>query len=396
MADFKKDFLVFGGGIAGLWVFHTLKQKGYDVALIEPDALGGTQTLGSQGMIHGGQKYTLTGHIGDVANNVAKMPALWDECRRGTGPIDLTGVETLADAQIMWPDHKLLAGATAFAAAKAVNGETQHLPPEALPAVLQEHGVKTGYELAESVMDVKSVVRALADPFSDSIYKARLIDLAIKDGAIDHAILEGKEGRTVTISAQKYIFTAGSGNEEAARMLGVPEQITQRRPLRQVMAKGLPHALFGHCITSNPKPRATITSYPANDGTYIWYMGGNIAEKGAGMTNDEAISFADSEMRDLFPKINWDAVTWSSWEVDRAEAYDKSGHLPPGPQFREEKNAVLVWPTKMTFAPALGIKIDRIIARDGLAPSSVNNNALPFDPPPMGLYPWENAEWKKA
>ena len=69
MADFKKDFLVFGGGIAGLWVFHTLKQKGYDVALIEPDALGGTQTLGSQGMIHGGQKYTLTGHIGDVANN---------------------------------------------------------------------------------------------------------------------------------------------------------------------------------------------------------------------------------------------------------------------------------------------------------------------------------------
>ncbi len=50
------DIIVFGGGIAGLWLSNVLVREGYDVILIESDRLGCGQTLASQGMIHGGQK----------------------------------------------------------------------------------------------------------------------------------------------------------------------------------------------------------------------------------------------------------------------------------------------------------------------------------------------------
>ncbi|MFN7609893.1 MAG: FAD-dependent oxidoreductase, partial [bacterium] len=52
------DVVLIGGGIAGLWLANVLQQKGYTVALLEENTLGGEQTLASQGMIHGGQKYT--------------------------------------------------------------------------------------------------------------------------------------------------------------------------------------------------------------------------------------------------------------------------------------------------------------------------------------------------
>ena len=82
------------------YLFNDLAARGYDVSLIEAEMLGGTQTLGSQGMIHGGQKYTLTGNVDDVASNVAKMPALWVDCLKGKGLIDLSAVEVLAEARI--------------------------------------------------------------------------------------------------------------------------------------------------------------------------------------------------------------------------------------------------------------------------------------------------------
>lgn len=393
MTDFVKDFLVFGAGVAGMWLFNDLSARGYDVALIESNTLGGVQTLGSQGMIHGGQKYTLTGHVDDVAKNVAQMPGLWQECLTGKGLIDLSCVEVLAPAQVMWPDNKLMAGAASFAAAKSVNAETETLSSEALPDVLKLHNIKTGYLLSEVVMDTKSLTHALTDKTRDHIHKARLADIVMNDRGIDHVLLE-EGGRVISVNAKKYLFACGKGNEGIVDKFGAMEQVTQRRPLRQVMVKSLPYPLFGHCVTTSPKPRVTVTSYDDGQGGYIWYLGGGVAEKGVDMDEDEHIAFADKEMRDLFPQLDWDTVLWSSWDVDRAEAYDPQGHLPPGPQIKEYGDAIVVWPSKMTFAPALSVYMARWLDQWALAPAEKRGESLPFKAPPVGLYPWEHTEWQ--
>src|SRR5277367_5149340 len=112
------DAIVFGGGIAGLWVANALKREGFNVILIENDKLGAGQTLASQGMIHGGQKYVLRGVGTAHAAAIAKMPERWESCFAGRGEIDLRGVKFLSDAQVMWPAGALLAAPAVLAAAK--------------------------------------------------------------------------------------------------------------------------------------------------------------------------------------------------------------------------------------------------------------------------------------
>ncbi len=79
------DIIIFGGGIAGLFIANRLRRAGYSLIVIEKGALGGVQTLASQGMIHGGQKYTLQGNVTAQASSIAAMPERWDACFEGHG-----------------------------------------------------------------------------------------------------------------------------------------------------------------------------------------------------------------------------------------------------------------------------------------------------------------------
>src|SRR5215475_1202954 len=51
------DVMIVGGGIAGLWTLAELVRHGHDAHLIEAQRLGEGQTIGAQGIIHGGLKY---------------------------------------------------------------------------------------------------------------------------------------------------------------------------------------------------------------------------------------------------------------------------------------------------------------------------------------------------
>ncbi|WP_323150307.1 FAD-dependent oxidoreductase, partial [Pseudomonas oryzihabitans] len=57
------DILIVGGGVAGLWLNARLRRAGYATVLVETGALGGGQSGKSQGIIHGGTKYALTGML---------------------------------------------------------------------------------------------------------------------------------------------------------------------------------------------------------------------------------------------------------------------------------------------------------------------------------------------
>ncbi len=397
MSDFKKDILIFGGGIAGLWLLNSLKKQGYNVALIEKNTLGGAQTLASQGMIHGGQKYILTGNISNHAVNVAEMPAVWASCFQGKGDIDLSKVKTLSDEQIMWSSGNMASNLTVFMAAKAVNGNTIKLDKNNVPDVLKlGDGFKgKAYKLSESVLDAKNLIENLASNQEQDIYKGELTELIKSGNNSDKAIIKDGNGNLHEVSANLFIFTSGQGNEEFAKMIGLNKtEITQRRPLKQIMIKDMNYPLYGHCITANPKPRVTITAHPIENNKYIWYLGGNIAEKSVSLGNIDAIKFAKSEMMDIFPEINWDNKEWSVLEINRAEPNQDNGRLPEGSHFEAFENNIIAWPSKLTFTPSLATKINKWLDDNDYKPSG-EQTKLELPHAEIGLYPWEDAEWIK-
>ena len=104
--SYSTDIVVFGGGVAGLWLLNRLRNEGYGVILLESNTLGCGQTVASQGIIHGGLKYAMTGSLTGASNVIADMPARWRNSLQGsieeTFDIDLSNVRVTSDHYYMW------------------------------------------------------------------------------------------------------------------------------------------------------------------------------------------------------------------------------------------------------------------------------------------------------
>ncbi len=377
------DIIIFGAGIAGLYIANRLQDYGYNFLLIEKYKVGGTQTLASQGMIHGGQKYVLQGKITDHGISVAKMPDRWDMCFKGTGEIDLSAVRFLSESQLMFPAGSVLSNIAVFAAAKAVNGKTNILPKEKIPRTIKRFPV---YEMQEKVVDIKSLITTLSKNIKSKIIKGNL-EKIFPDGSVTVSGID--------IKAKLIVCTAGIGNEGIFDKLNIDKnKYTQRRPLCQIMVKNMQEALYGHGVVESPKPRVTITSHPLCDKKYIWYLGGNIAEKAVAMSDVEALRFARNEMEDIFPEIDWNKKTWATWRGDRAEPFDSEGYLPSRAHVHQQGNILITWPIKLTFAPALADMILEYLELNNIRPSKqIQSIDLPM--PEMGEYVWKKIKWQK-
>ena len=405
--EYNADVVVVGGGIAGLWVLNQTRQLGYKAILVEKNTLGSGQTLACQGMIHGGQKYG-----GDplVRKAIADMPACWDACMKGEGKVDLRGARSLSANQYMWVDG-WFPNFKAHFAAKRIQEHTDMLRrQEDWPLILRENKrVKAVLRLHEKVLDVRAVLEALKAPYAEYIYKADVSQLKLKGKAV--AAVDLSAGDTsVSLAAAKYVFCSGAGNQEIARMLGMGESVTQRRPLKQILIRNVNTALYGHCVGFNSRrfwrvyrglriqdawrealttTRVTITAHPKNNGSYVWYLGGEVAECRSNQTDREALIVASKEMRKIFPQISWSDCDWAVYPIDRAEPYDEYGRLPSQETLKIQGNAALAWPVKMTFAPALAERVIQWLKKD-LQPGAVDV-VLPLPKAVVGAYPWETS-----
>ena len=101
----KLDALIIGGGGAGLWLLDEMVRAGLAVLLLEREALGAGQTVSSQGIVHGGIKYTLSGSLTESARAIREMPGLWRACLDGSRQPDLSTVRVLADRCHLWRIH---------------------------------------------------------------------------------------------------------------------------------------------------------------------------------------------------------------------------------------------------------------------------------------------------
>ena len=165
------DIAIIGGGIAGLWALNQLRNLGYSAVLFEREALGSYQTIGSQGMIHGGIKYALSGALSSGSETISGMPATWRECLAGRGAVDLRGCRVLSEQFYLWSDGGLQSRLSSFFASKLLRGRVQHLSARDYPAPLRDRAFRGQvYRLLDLVLDVPSLVATLASRQREAIF----------------------------------------------------------------------------------------------------------------------------------------------------------------------------------------------------------------------------------
>lgn len=377
------DVAIVGGGIAGLWLANLLGRRGYGCVLLEADALGGAQTLASQGLIHGGLKYALSGNLTGASEAIAGMPARWRACLAGTGELDLRAVQPLADRYCLFAAESTLGRLTAFFASRALRGRIERLDPDDYPPALRDPGFRgVVYTLDDFVLDARALVGVLAEGAAGRLYRHRLGPDAVRATA-DGVLLDLGSERLL---ARRLVLAAGAGNEPLIERLGLDVPM-QRRPLQQVLVRHrYPHPLFGHCLTGirRPEPRLTITSHRAGDG-WLWYLGGQLATDGAELAPDALVRHARAELAACLPWIDWRDAVISTFSIDRAEPAQKGGRRPDQ-AFVDAQGACLVcWPTKLSLVPDLG---DRVLA---LLPPPTTDAApaLALPAAEVGHLPWE-------
>ncbi|WP_417661772.1 FAD-dependent oxidoreductase [Pseudomonas sp.] len=381
------DVLIIGGGIAGLWLNARLRKEGFATILVENHTLGGGQSVKSQGIIHGGAKYALHGALTGASEAIADMPRRWREALAGTGELDLSGVRLLSDAHYLWSPGTIAGNLTSFFASKAVRGRVDQVKGDQLPPALQHAKFKGKvYRLAELVLDVPSLINRLAELSGDSLLAGQTIEPLFESGK-----LVGLRVDDCEIRAQRIVLSAGDGNAELLKTLNISQPTQQLRPLHMILVKGPTlKPLYAHCLGSGTKPRVTVTTHPAADGQWVWYLGGDIAEaEGVARDPDSQIKAAQKELGDLLPWIDLSSAQWATLRVDRAEPA-QSGLVRPDNAFLAESDNLLIgWPTKLALAPDLADRVLASFKRDGVEPSATS--ALPDLPRPVIAQPvWES------
>lgn len=382
------DIAIIGGGIAGLWLNAQLRQRGFNTLLIEQNSLGGGQSVKSQGIIHGGAKYALHGALTGSSEAIADMPERWRKALNGDGELDLRGVRLLSDAHYLWSPGSIAGNLTSFFASKAMRGRVDQVKGQQLPEALQHKDFKGRvYRLAELVLDVPSLLQRLAELAGDSLLHAQKTTPRYQNQQ-----LVGVQADGYSINAQRVVFCAGSGTEELLQAFALSRPAQQLRPLHMVMAKGpalLP--LYAHCLGGGSKPRVTITTHPAADGQWVWYLGGNLAEAdGVARSAEQQIEAAQAEVAQLLPWVAQEATQWATLRVDRAEPV-QSGLTRPDNAFLSEQGALIVgWPTKLALAPDFSDRVLKLLERDNIQPSAAQS--YPDLPRPALAQPvWETA-----
>jgi len=154
-----------------------------------------------------------------------------------------------------------------------------------------------------------------------------------------------------------------------------------------------PHPFYGHCLGTDKTPRLTISSHPAADGQWVWYLGGSLAEKGVDQSEAEVIKAAQHELSQLMPWLDLSDAQWSGLRVERAEPRQKNLVRPDQAfvgQAEGIDNLLVAWPTKLTLTPNLANEtLEQLIAA-GISPSKgVDSSALELlVQAPVAATPW--------
>jgi glycerol-3-phosphate dehydrogenase len=390
----QTDVVIFGGGIAGLWLLNRLLKEGRSAYLFENKTLGGEQTIASQGVIHGGLKYALNGVLNDASEAIADMPRRWNESFTGRGELDLRSVQQLSDHQVLWSSGGIASQVTSFFASKTLSSRARQVSRPDYPEVLQDLRYRGSvFQLNEQVVEPSSLVQVMSQRGEGRIFSSgggtssRLIS---RTGRLEALELTEKE-ICYRFEAQDYVFTAGQGNEELLGQLsGMKVPAMQRRPLHQVCVKrpGLP-PFYAVALGVSTKPPLVITTHYDRAGVPVWYLGGDLAETGVAFSEEEQIQRAQKLLRQLLPWLDFGDAQWRTHRVNRAEPAYPGGHRPPGVYCSKSGNAIICWPSKLALSPALSDDVWKLLGKQRLSLESDPIQTAGLTVPPVAEALWD-------
>lgn len=390
------DALIIGGGIAGLWILRALLNAGYDAALLEHSALGSGQTIASQGIIHAGVKYALSGHAAEASRLTARAAGIWRNALTpppgGPAPIDLSRARVLSPVTHIFTAPGVTSRLAALAASKALATPPRPLNRASRPPGLADAPASVdAYELDEPVVDVASVLDALAAPVRTRLVLARHIHPA--RAADTFTIRAETDLAPLDLAPRALILAAGAGNQALLDRLGAGSSLReQRRPLHMVLARGELPELWAHCVALADAPLLTITSARTRSGARLWSIGGRLAELGATRARDEQLDQARRELRECLPWIDLARAQLATFRIDRAEGLDSRGQRPDTPQVRREGRLIACWPTKLVLAPLAADAVLAALAGAGVEPSHASRGEVDAPRPGVALPPWESED----
>lgn len=341
------DVAFVGGGVASLWLAWLARNQGLSAVVIAPEPLGGEQTMASQGIIHGGAKYSLPGQEKRASpGQLAAMPGRWRRCLAGngvagSGDIDLRGVTVLAE-------HVELRACTSRArlrrraAARLLAGAAN------MPAQLDRVS-----RLPDFVIDVESLMGRLVAGIEDCLLPEKVGPEQVRRG--DEGVA-GIDLATTTVVAERYVFAAGAGNVELAPRLSFASGAPMLRPLHQVWAVfDQPQAAFAHCLVRafGTEPDVTVTTHSDGNRTVL-YLGGHLATAGVGRSAGEQIEAAKHTLARALPQVDLAKSHFGTLRVDRAEPRRGLASRTDDAFLATAGNAVLCFPVKLSLAPRLG------------------------------------------
>ncbi len=345
------DVAIAGAGVAGLWLANLLVSRGLDVAVCERGEVGGTQTMASQGLIHGGVKYALAGTATRAFEATSDMPRRWRACLEGTGEIDLRGVGVVSECYYLWTPDAPGARLAGFLASRLLRGRVEKLSHSDYPQPF-EGQAGTMYRLDDFVIDVAGLVQRLAAPL-----EGRLLPMAVEpDGLVMHqGTVRAFQNADIRVEAEHFVFAAGAGNGKLAAAAGAATRM-QRLPLKQVLVRSTnPELIFAHCISGmRAEPALTVTTLPG-----YHYLGGALASDGANRSDADQIDAAQRELVQALPWIDWSKRTFETVSINRAEP---DGRRLEGAFVETHENVLIAWPGKLTLAPDLGDRALRALA----------------------------------
>lgn len=362
-SNYSTDLVLIGGGIAGLWLLNTLRHQGYQAILLESSQLGGAQTIASQGIIHGGLKYALSGKLSGAAQSIASMPYRWRQSLASKMHPDLSSVKILSESYYMWSGSGVRSRLKSFLGSKSLSGRVEIVAQPDYPDLFKDAG-KTGtlYRLPDFVLETRSLLGALTYAVNDRIFKidANQLEFRLnKRGEIDSVGL-AHGGQRMEIEARRFVFCAGGGNEKLIKLAALKGVMTQVRPLHMVYLarKNLPEA-FVHCIgdSFSLTPRLTISSHRTEAEQVVWYLGGELAESGIDRNEETQIDTARRLLAGYFPALDLSGADWHSFLINRAEPRVGKQHRPDDAVVVAKNNVLVGWPTKLTLAPVMADKV---------------------------------------
>ena len=395
------DVVIFGGGAAGLWLLDELVRAGRHPVLLEAHELGFSQTVASQGIIHGGLKYTLKGLFTRSAQAIKQMPTVWRECLESKREPALGATKLRSGYVYLWQTESIGSRFGMLGAKSLLTIKPVALGAEERPALLAG-STGTVYRLDEPVIDPRSFVADLAGRQHDRIIKIDSEGGLTFDtdgpGRVRAIHLRNPETQgALELRPGSVVFTAGGGNAGLREMVGLSGRAMQRRPLHMAVARGGLPVFHGHCVDGN-KTRVTITSAIDDAGEAVWQIGGQVAEDGVDMDAKALIGHVQSELTATMGAIDLGSTQWSTYRIDRAEAANDTGVRPDDVQIMTEGNVITAWPTKLALAPVLAAQILGELKSPPPPTASPDemDRAMLNDWPRPGVAkpPWEvNAQW---